>query len=324
MIIASILLSRRAAFLQATFAIVLFGVIVALEYCGNLPHYDLNGFISFSQHKNASYIAGVFFVFMSTLYIAVYMATSISLRLRQREKMLEEANAMLKEKDRLKSEYVLRVSHDIKEHLSAIQGCLDPVLVGITGELNSKQSDLIQRAVQRTTKLLFFVRALLEITRIKLSKELKMQDFSLKEAIREAIGSVEMRAKGKNVLINFSAAPSVEKIKGAREYIQETIVNILVNSVKYTPAGGRVYINADDKGDSVLLQIKDTGMGIPKEELPRIFEEFYRASNARQIEKDGTGLGLSIAKQIIERHKGKIWVESELGKGTTINIILPK
>ena len=177
MIIASILLSRRAAFLQATFAIFLFGAIVALEYSGNFPHYDLKGFISFSQYKNPSYIIGISFVFMSTLYIAVYMATSISVRLRQREKMLQEANELLQQKDRLKSEYVLRVSHDIKEHLSAIQGCLDPVLVGITGELNAKQSDLIQRAVQRTTKLLFFVRALLEITRIKLSKELKMQDF---------------------------------------------------------------------------------------------------------------------------------------------------
>lgn len=324
MIIASILLSRRAAFLQATLAVVLFGAIVYSEYIGTMPHYGLKGFISFSQYKNPSYIIGIFFVFMSTLYIAVYMATSISLRLRQREKMLQEANELLQQKDRLKSEYVLRVSHDIKEHLSAIQGCLDPVLVGITGELNAKQSDLIQRAVQRTTKLLFFVRALLEITRIKLSKELKMESFCVKEAIREAISSVEMRAKGKNVLINFSAAPTVDKVKGAKEYIQETIVNILTNSIKYTPSGGRVHINADDKGDSLLLQIKDTGIGIPKEELPRIFEEFYRASNAKEIEKDGTGLGLSIAKQIIERHKGKIWVESELGKGTTINIILPK
>jgi len=324
MIIASILLSRRAAFLQATFAAIMFGSVVISEYANVIAHYDLGGFISLSQHNNPIYISGTFFVFMSTLYIAIYMATSISKRLRQREKMLYEANELLKEKDRLKSEYVLRVTHDIKEHLSAIQGCLDPVLTGITGELNTKQSDLVQRAVSRTSKLLFFVRALLEITRIKLSKDLKMEYFSMKDTVKEAVAAVEMKAQNKNVSISSSVTLGADKIKGAREYILETIENILANSVKYTPQGGRVHINVDDKGDSLFLQVKDTGIGIPEDELPRIFEEFYRASNAKEIERDGTGLGLSIAKQIVERHKGRIWVESELGKGTTINIILPK
>jgi len=324
MIIASILLSRRASFLQATFAVFLFSLMVILEYFGILPHYCLRGFIPYTLHNNPLYIAGVWFVFITTLYIAVYMATYIAGKLRQRERILEETNELLKEKDRIKSEYVLRVSHDIKEHLSAIQGCLEPVAGGITGELNPKQFDLIQRAVQRTAKLMFFVKALLEITRIKLSKELKMDFFSFKEILSESISQIISKARDKNISVNSNIESTVDRIRAAKEYIQETIVNLLVNSVKYTPHNGKIDINVTDKGNSILIQIKDTGIGIPKDELPKIFEEFYRASNAKEVERDGTGLGLSIAKQIVERHNGKIWAESEEGKGSTFNIILPK
>jgi len=140
--------------------------VIALEYFGVIPHYHLNGFISEAAYKNPLYVSGIYFVFVSTIYIACYMATSISLRLRLKEKNLEEANKLLLEKDRAKSEYVLRVSHDIKEHLAAIEGCIDPVTEGITGKLNDRQTDLLKRASIRTDKLLSFVRALLEISRI--------------------------------------------------------------------------------------------------------------------------------------------------------------
>ena len=172
MIIASILLSRRASYLQATLAAALFILMAGLEYFHFLEHYSLNGFMAYSLHTNKIYIVGISFVFISTLYLAVYMATSISVKLRQKEKILQEANLLLEEKDRIKSNYVLRVSHDIKEPLSAIQGCLDPVLQGLTGELNPGQKDLVRRSSARTGKLMSFVKALLEITRIKLSKEL--------------------------------------------------------------------------------------------------------------------------------------------------------
>ena len=324
MIIASILLSRRASFLQATFSVMLFCSIVLLEYLGVLSHYCLEGFIIANQHNNLIYIGGISFVFMSTLYIAVYMATSISVRLRQREKSLREANLLLREKDRIKSEYVLRVSHDIKEHLSAIQGCLDPVTTGITGGLNEKQRDLIQRAHQRTKKLMFFVKALLEITRIKLTKQIDMDYFSLKKTIDSAIHFVDSRAKDKGIVISCHIEPSIDMIKGAQIYIEETIANLIANSVKYTSQGGKIDMSVKDKGNFILIQITDTGIGIPKDEHSKIFEEFYRASNAKELEKDGTGLGLSIARQVMEIHKGKIWVESEIGKGSTFNITLPK
>lgn len=324
MIIASILLDRRASILQASLAVTLVSAVIAAEYFGILPHYCLKKFIIYDQHRNFTYIAGISFVFISTLYIAVYMATSISGRLKQREKALEETNLQLEEKDRIKSEYVLRVTHGIKEHLSAIQGCLEPVAGGITGELNSRQLDLIRRAAQRTMKLMFFVKALLQITQIKLSKEIEMEYFSLKDAISEVVNYTSSKAEDKNISVNLNIETGVDKIRAAKEYIQETLTNLLVNSIKYTPRNGRVGIKISDKGNSVVIEISDTGIGIPKNEIPRIFEEFYRASNAKEVERDGTGLGLSIAKQVVEMHNGKIRVESEEGKGSKFFIELPK
>ena len=323
-IIASILLTRRAAILQATFSAALFSGMVVLEYMGILPHHCLVGFVSTGFHKDLIHISGISFVFISTLYIAVYMATSISRRLRERENSLKEANDLLREKDRIKSEYVLRVSHDIKEHLGAIQSCIEPVTGGITGTLNEKQKGLLQRADKRTGKLMFFVRALLEITRIKLRKEIHREYFSFNEVLKDAIEHIEAKAIKKDISIISTVNPSIDKIMGTKEYIHEVISNLLANSVKYTPPNGKVRVSVVDKGDTILIEIKDTGIGIPKEDLPKVFDEFYRASNAKEIEKDGSGLGLSIAKQIVKRHNGKIWVESREGKGSTFFIVLPK
>lgn len=324
MIIAGILLSRRAAFLQASFAILLFCLMVALEYSGGLAHYPLSGFIINSQYRNPAYISGTSFVFISTLYIAVYMAASISFRIRQREKILKETNSRLEEKDRIKSEYVLHVSHDIKEHLAAIQGCLEPVAGGITGELNPQQLDLVQRATRRTAKLMFFVKALLGITRIRLNKEIKMENFDFRDALSEAMASVASKAGEKNIALDSKIEPGVKNIRAAKEYIQETLTNLLANAVKYTPRNGKVNALVEDKGNNIVVKIFDNGIGIPQAELSRIFEEFYRASNAKEVERDGTGLGLSIARQIVELHNGKIRVESEEGKGSTFIIELPK
>ncbi len=148
--------------------------------------------------------------------------------------------------------------------------------------------------------------------------------FSFKELLAEAIAQISLKSKDKNIAVISEVESSIDSICGSKEYIQETIVNILANAVKYTPCNGNIDITVNDQGNTILIKIKDTGIGIPKPEQPRIFDEFYRASNAKEVERDGTGLGLSIAKQVVQMHKGKIWAESEEGKGSTFIIELPK
>ncbi|MBN1391264.1 MAG: HAMP domain-containing histidine kinase [Sedimentisphaerales bacterium] len=326
MIIASILLSVRESYLQATFASLLIALLALLEYNGIIPHHCLEGFVACNYHTPQAlfYVLGHVFILVTTLYIVVYMTSFISTQLRKQEEAYRQANILLRQKDRIKDEYVLRVTHDIKGHLAAIQSCLSVLANGIVGKLSEQQADFAARAHDRTQKLTKFVRALLRLTEMRLSDKFEMNPFSLKRTIAGAIESVKTKAEDKNITLSSSVVPSAEKVFGNKFSVEETITNLLLNSIKYTPANGNVQVSAEDSGEMVLVEISDTGIGIPENEMDKVFQEVFRASNAKKIERDGTGLGLSIAKQTIERHGGKIWAESREDKWTKIKFTLPK
>jgi signal transduction histidine kinase len=303
MVIASILLSVRESYLQATFAILLFGLLVLLEYVQLIPHYCLTGFVAHCLRQDSLYVLGTFLVFATTLYLVVYMASHIAARLRR-------ANIQLRQKDRIKDEYVLRVTHDIKGHLATVQSCLGVVSNGIIGPLDEQQAELINRAHARTAKLTNFVKTLLKLTQMRLSNELEMYVFSLGDAIHKAVATVKTKAEGKSITLNCNIEPSADRIFGNQFSIEEMVTNLLLNAIKYTPAKGTIDMSAKNNGDCVLVEITDTGIGIPQEEQHRIFDEFYRATK--------------IVKYIVERHGGQIGVESKENNGTKFWFKLPK
>ncbi|MHC4068150.1 MAG: ATP-binding protein [Planctomycetota bacterium] len=244
--------------------------------------------------------------------------------LKMREQALSEANIQLKEKDRIKDEYVSRVTHDIKGHLTAIQSCLHITGDQSLGPLNEKQSDFLGRARRRTTQLSDFVNELLDLTQMRLSGEFKTAAFSLPESISRALSTVQRKAEDKSITLTSNVEPSVGDIIGNEFSINEVLTNLLFNAIKYTPENKTVHIEAKSSDDYVQIDIVDTGIGIPSNELGNIFDEFFRASNAKKSGKEGTGLGLSIVKQIVERHGGGISAKSQEGKGTTFSVTLPK
>ncbi|MGB2861723.1 MAG: ATP-binding protein [Sedimentisphaerales bacterium] len=246
------------------------------------------------------------------------------IELQKQEKALREANTKLKEKDRIKDEYVSRVTHDIKGHLAAIQSCLYVSANESTGPLNEKQSKFMDKALKRTSQLTSFVKELLNLTQMRLSGRLEMEAFSLPDSISKALSSIANRAKEKSITVSSNVEPSVGEIVGNEFSITEMVTNLLFNAVKYTPENKTVRLEAKRDDNYVRIDIIDTGIGIPAEELENVFEEFFRASNAQKNEKDGTGLGLSIVKQIIEQHGGDISVESQEGQGTKFTVILPQ
>jgi signal transduction histidine kinase len=252
------------------------------------------------------------------------MTSSIAEQLRDQEEAYWQANAQLRQKDRIKDEYVSRVTHDIKAHLAAIQSCLDVAANKTIGTLNDQQSEFVGRASKRTRTLSAFVRTLLELTQLRLNNQLKKEVFSLGDSIHNAVDAVKMKAANKQITLSCTIEPSVDRIFGNRLAVVEMVTNLLLNAIKYTPKNGSVEINANVQDGFVLTEVTDTGIGIPEDELPYIFDEFYRAANARETEKDGTGLGLSIVKQIIERLGGEIWVESRENIGSTFKFKLPK
>lgn len=325
MIIASILLSMRESYLQATFAVCLFGLLVLLEYEGIINHYCLTGFVPVCLRHEKLYTLGTFFVFTTGVYLAVYMANYIAIRLKHTEYAYRQANMMLQEKDRIKDEYVFRVTHDIKGHLATIQSCLAAIVERLAGPPGGAlEADLIRRAHKRAVKLTDFVKALLRLTQMRLAGKSEMDVFCVRDALRNVVDNVQPQAQAKSITLNYDVEPSVSDILGDRFSIEEMVTNLLVNAIRYTPEKGTVSLTARNDEDWVVVEIADTGIGIPQEEQSRIFDEFYRATNARQVERDGTGLGLSIVRLIVERHGGEIGVESKEGCGTRFKLRLPQ
>jgi len=244
--------------------------------------------------------------------------------LQKQERAAREANIQLKEKDRIKDEYVSRVTHDIKGHLAAMQSCLYIATDESSGSLSDKQSDFLSRVRRRTAQLSDFVNELLNLTQMRLSGQFKVAPFSLPASISQALSAVERKAEDKSITVTSNIEPSVDLITGNQFSINEMLTNLLFNAIKYTPEKKTVHIEAKSHDDYVQIDIADTGIGIPADEVGNVFDEFFRASNAKKSEKDGTGLGLSIVKQIVERHGGQISVKSQEGQGTTFTVTLPK
>jgi signal transduction histidine kinase len=323
MMIASILGSKRQSYLQATLAVALFGGLVVLEAAGVLRHYPLENFAGHGLYRDWRFILGTLFVFTVTLYVLAYMTTSIAGQLRRRQARFEAAHAQLEGKDRLKNEYVLRLTHDIKGHLAAVESCLDIVFSEVVGPLNEKQKDLVERAYRRSAKCMAFITALLKLTRMKLTGRLEMERFSLRNRIFNSLGSVQNYAQKKGIAVSHQIDAQVDEIFGEAVLIEETLTNILFNAVKYTPDGGRVGLEVTMNGTAIQCRVADTGIGVPEADLAHVFEEFYRAENARAVERDGTGLGLAFARQVIERHGGRIWAQNNPGGGATFTFTLP-
>lgn len=245
------------------------------------------------------------------------------IELERNEKALREANAQLREKDRIKDEYVSRVTHDIKGHLAAIQSCLYVASSESSGPLTEKQADFLGRAVQRNVQLTGFVKELLHLTRMRLSGQFEMKEFSLADTITIALETITTKAEDKSITVTSDVDLSRGRMTGDEFSINEMITNLLFNAVKYTPEGKTVHLDARDDGGNIRIDIVDTGIGIPAEELENVFDEFFRATNAKKSEKDGTGLGLSLVKQIVDRHRGKLSVTSVEGIGSTFTVMLP-
>ena len=326
MIISGILLTNRSAYLQATFASLLFGLLIALKLLNLLPYHPLSGAGAEAGSVSLTGYLGRFLAFSSTLYIAVYLTTTIVKMLRQREQELEVSNRLLAEQDKLKSQYVLVVSHDIQASLSAIESCLQTVLQGFTGTIEEKTRDLVQRANVRSQHLLGFVRDLLDVSRMRTQSEVPKERVNLAEVIEKEVELFRQQSQERRITLSFENQAGEVILQANRFSMEQLFNNLLGNALRYTPDGGRVSVTLKATGDekSVEARIADSGIGIAPEHLPRIFDDFYRAGNARAFAENGTGLGLAIVKRIVELHNGTIQVESEVNRGTTFMVTLAR
>jgi len=491
-VIASILLSRRACYFFATLAALAVGALALFEYRGLIPHVSL-GFISVPLYQNGLYITSVLVFFTTCLYIAVYLATSVTINLRQKDeellrlqqglldayqriqtlydvtttvsstldleevlnliariatetmqvractiRLLDESgqtvdtvaayglseqyltkgpidiqksrhiyqtlssgrptivsdtsqddrlqypteakaegiNSMLcvpllikgkavgviciystelddfsdsdaeflsalasegaiaienarayqalERADRAKSDFVRMVAHELRSPLSAVQSMLKVLEEGIVGSLTSRQQDLIQRSERRVSTLLAMVNDLLDLAAGKMEQlRGEKKEIVLNDTIAKVAELLQTRAEEKGLKFEVDIAEKPLVLVGFEAGLERVLMNLVSNAVKYTPTGGSVTVRAWSEDNQIKVEVSDTGIGIPAEALPRVFEEFYRAKNAKAVEMEGTGLGLAIAKDVVEQHGGQISVESVEGEGSTFSMTLP-
>jgi len=321
-ILTGMLLSKKDSYIQAGIISILTIGLFVLEYMDILPHHTAKGFLGINLYKNPVYVTTISFAFTSTIFIAAFFTVSISERLRLKERELKEANLKLLEKDRLKDEYVKMVSHDLKSPLASIQSLLEVLLGGFAGPVDEKIKEILQRIGKKIEFLHHYTKDLLDLSRIRAEKNLNLKIFNIKEVIDTAAEIAMPKTEGKKIQLNVEIAKQLLDIEADKELITYVFLNLIANAFKYTPSGGKVLVQVSQKNSSITVEVKDTGIGIPAQDLPHIFEEFFRASNVAKTTK-GTGLGLSLVKYIIEKHGGNILLESEVGKGSSFRFTIP-
>ncbi len=324
LIIASSIFSAFQSYIYAAFAIVLAALLGMLECYTVIPHYQLEGLVVHDLYKSVYYVFGAGFIFACTAILVVSLSHMIIHRSIKSEETYVRTNIELENKDKLKNEYVLRVTHDIKGHIAAILSCLEVVRSKATGPLNNVQDEFANRAFERTEILSGFTKDLLNLTKKRLKHDTEFEEFSLKDLIDKVLAQGQMLMKDKAINFSFYIDKSIQTITGNPFTIEELYSNLLMNAIKYTPQNGRIELTVKSRINHIVTEISDSGIGIPKEELTKVFDEFYRASNVPRDIKTGSGLGLSIVKQIIKDHNGQIWVTSEPGVWTRFTFLLPK
>ena len=329
MIIASILLSTTASYLQATLAVLLFNLMLLFEGLGLLPHHRLFPFFDEAVYSHPVFLLGLSSVFTSTIYLSVYMATSITRRLRMREEELiqlkdsiEETNRELRELHDYRGRFILKLEHELKAPLAAIESLIVVILTSFTETLAPKVKDLLSRAEKRSHVLLEMIRELLELSRIQTADyRFDLKPLDLESMLNRLLGILRSQAEDKSLSLELNLPGSLPQVLGDKKAIEQVLMNLLSNSLKYTESGG-VSVRVVHGDGFVKVAVADTGIGMSEEELQMIFEEFYRGEKAKE-KYEGTGLGLSIVKEIVEGHGGRIEVESTPGKGSQFMVWLP-
>jgi len=245
---------------------------------------------------------------------------------------LERANEELKKIDAMKSEFVSVASHELRTPLAAIKNAIQLILSGKTGEINDNQTKFLSMAERNINRLTKILNDLLNLSKIESGKiELKFEDVVLKSLAELTVSLLRPQADGKSIKVITEIPDELPAVYGDKEKIEQILINLIGNAIKFTPGEGNIYVSAtpffeEREGGlshKIAISVKDTGIGIPPEHLSSIFEKFYQVEGSLQRSVSGTGLGLAITKGLVEAHQGKIWAESGVGKGSTFTFTLP-
>jgi len=226
----------------------------------------------------------------------------------------------LKELDRIKTDFVNTVSHDLRSPLTAILGYVE--LIKRAGKITSQQEEYIKRIQTSVHNITGLISDLLDLGRIEIGLPEEYEPVLLTPIVESSLNGIQPRISERNQTLILELPEQLPEVYGDPIQLRQMLDNLVGNAVKYTPEGGRIILRGMEEDGQVIIQVEDNGRGIPLEDQSRIFDRFYRASNVDE-ESTGTGLGLAITKQIVENHRGRIWVDSSIGLGSVFTVVLP-
>jgi signal transduction histidine kinase len=230
---------------------------------------------------------------------------------------------LFKQLDRMKSDFVNMVAHELRSPLVSIRQIQSVLAEGLAGPLSEKQGDFVKRGMKKIDALLALINDLLDVARLEAGRlAQKRTAINLSELIEDIVLLMQPRAREQGIVITHSCE-NMKPVVADPKNIEEVLSNLLTNAINYSPEGGKVTVTARGVGQFVEIRVSDTGVGIAPEEVPKIFDKFYRVKHPKTRQVTGTGLGLSLVKGIVETYSGSIHVESVQDQGTTFTVLLP-
>jgi signal transduction histidine kinase len=323
--------SRYSAvvFLIAFFCVVFYLGQLLSVYFGILPVFKSSVLISQPEFLNSLYNKAIFtvasfFLFAATIYYFSQTLTLNRKMLSQKNRELLQALQEIQDISRLKDEFISNASHELRTPLSVIRENVSLIEDGLAGAINDKQKKLLGTARQNVDHITALLARILDVSLInERALEIKLETINLSELAKRAVTLLQDLADNKRVSLELGVPEKVQ-VKADPEQILQVFINLIDNAIKYNREEGKVKVSIEPGESEVRVAVEDSGIGIDKKELPLLFERFIRLKNADDLGIKGSGLGLYICRGIIELHGGKIWVESEQGKGAKFIFSLPR
>lgn len=248
-------------------------------------------------------------------------------KLKEVAESLEKTNQELKRLDAVKSEFVSLTSHELRTPLTVIKSQIQMILEGKIGKVNKKQTKFLWMVEENVNRLIKIVKDLLDLSKIQCgSIEMRYEELDLFDLVEFMVALFSAEADVKSIHLKNNVPKEASSILADREKIERILFNLIGNGIKFTGDGGEIAISSTflrDKRDMVI-SVSDSGIGIPEDQLEKVFEKFHRVDGELVGSSDGTGLGLAITKGLVEAHRGNIWVESEMGIGSTFRFTIPQ
>jgi signal transduction histidine kinase len=310
-IIGSLILPGTLVYAMAALFILAFAILTALEHYQIIPHYSIDGLLTSPLYNNTYYVTAFLFTFAFISFVSVYLANGMARQLYKREKDLVDSMKKLNAAEKEKQNYIMGIVHEIKTPIVAVASYIDIILQKVLGPIDETIEEKLVRSKHRTDEAVQMINDVLNVSKLTLYDQYDEEEVDIYEIVSGVIKRRKASADAHLITLKlFDIRNKKEKVRGDKFLLDIAFSNLIGNSIKYGVDGGNIEVTINSDSKNHIIEVCDDGVGIPADELPKIFKEFYRARNVKKIISEGSGLGLSVVRRIVERHGGTIRAQS--------------